>query len=81
METRSVDPADIARSFDIRTRAFGVAPPSSRPEWEARARAAIDEVFENDKQIGRLSGNWRLGIAIMIPLGMVGRASHSYLEQ
>jgi predicted acetyltransferase len=58
METRSVDPADIGRSFDIRTRSFGVAPASSRPGWEERARAAVDEgrsvgVYDDRLLVGR----------------------------
>jgi predicted acetyltransferase len=58
METRSVDPADIGRSFDIRTRSFGVAPASRRADWESQARTAIDEgrsigVYDGDLLVAR----------------------------
>jgi predicted acetyltransferase len=63
METRSVDPADIGRSFDIRTRSFGVAPASSRPGWEERARAAVDE----GRSVGVYDGRLLVGRAMIWP--------------
>lgn len=43
VETRTLDKADIARSFDIRTRAFGALPDAARPGWEAEVARAIEE--------------------------------------
>ena len=63
METRSVDPADVGRSFDIRTRSFGVAPASSRPGWEERARAAGDE----GRSVGVYDGRLLVGRAMIWP--------------
>jgi predicted acetyltransferase len=58
MEIRQVDPADVGRSFDIRTRSFGLAPASSRADWEARALVAVQEgrsvgVYDGDLLVGR----------------------------
>lgn len=58
METRAIDPQDIGRSFDIRTRAFGTLPAAARPEWELRAREAIDQgrslgVYDDDLLVAR----------------------------
>ena len=63
METRSVDLADVGRSFDIRTRSFGVAPASSRPGWEERARAAIDD----GRSVGVYDGRLLVGRAMIWP--------------
>lgn len=63
MDIRSVDPADVGRSFDIRTRAFGVAPASARAEWEARALTAIDE----DRSVGAYDGDLLVGRAMIWP--------------
>ncbi len=58
METRSLDPADIDRSFDVRTRSFGALPAEARPQWEADVRAAIEQgrvvaVYDGDLLVGR----------------------------
>ncbi len=58
METRSLEPADIGRSFDIRTRAFGTPPEDARAGWEADVRHAIDErrviaVYDADLLVAR----------------------------
>jgi predicted acetyltransferase len=63
MEVRPVDPADIARSYEIRTRSFGVAPASSRPDWEAMARAAIEE----GRSVGAYDGSLLVGRAMFWP--------------
>jgi predicted acetyltransferase len=63
METRSVDLADVGRSFDIRTRSFGVAPASSRPGWEERARAAIDD----GRSVGVYDGRLLVARAVIWP--------------
>lgn len=43
LDIRDLDPADISRSYDIRTRAFGALPAGRRPQWEADVATAIDE--------------------------------------
>ncbi len=43
MEVRSLEPGDIDRSFDIRTRSFGLLSDSARAGAEAYARNAIDQ--------------------------------------
>ncbi|MEP6666851.1 MAG: GNAT family N-acetyltransferase [Nocardioidaceae bacterium] len=58
LETRSLDPADISRSYDIRSRAFGALPESARPGWESDARAAVDArrvlgVYDGSLLVGR----------------------------
>jgi predicted acetyltransferase len=63
MDIRHVDPADIGRSFDIRTRSFGLAPASARSEWEARARSAI----EQHRSVGAYDGERLVGRAMIWP--------------
>jgi predicted acetyltransferase len=63
METRSVDPGDVGRSFDIRTRSFGVAPAASRPGWEERARVAGDE----GRSVGVYDGGLLVARAMIWP--------------
>ncbi len=58
METRSLDPADIGRSYDIRTRAFGALPDSARPGWDDLVSKAIEErrivaVYDDALLVGR----------------------------
>lgn len=58
MEIRPLDPADIDRSFGIRTRAFGALPAAAREGWTADARAAVDEgrtvaVYQQNFLVGR----------------------------
>jgi predicted acetyltransferase len=58
MEIRPLDPADIDRSFEIRSRAFGALSTSAREGWTANARAAVDEgrsvaVYEASLLVGR----------------------------
>lgn len=43
LEIRDLDPGDVGRSFDIRTRAFGALPATRRPQWEADVAKAIGE--------------------------------------
>ncbi len=58
LETRSLDPADIGRSYDIRTRAFGALPDAARPGWESDVQKAIDDrlvigVYDDSLLVGR----------------------------
>jgi predicted acetyltransferase len=43
LQLRDLDPKDVGRSFDIRTRAFGPLPEAVRPGWEKDGLIAIDE--------------------------------------
>jgi predicted acetyltransferase len=61
VETRPVDPADIGRSLDIRTRAFGPLASADRADWEQRARTAIDE----GRSIGVYDGALLVGRAVI----------------
>jgi predicted acetyltransferase len=63
MDIRSVDPGDIGRSFDIRSRAFGIAPASARAGWEAQALTAIDE----GRSVGAYDGELLVGRAMLWP--------------
>ena len=42
LQLRDLDPDDLSRSFDIRTRAFGALHESVRPQWEKDVLTAID---------------------------------------
>lgn len=58
MQTRSLDPADVGRALDIRTRAFGPLPEGARQGWEASVLKAIDErrtiaVYDDSLLVGR----------------------------
>lgn len=61
METRTLDPADIGRAFDIRSRSFGPLPDSARPGWEADVRTSIDE----RRAIGAYDGGRLVGRALI----------------
>ena len=63
METRSLDPADVARSFDIRTRSFGAMPESAREGWESDARVAIGE----GRAVAAYDGTELVGRAVIRP--------------
>lgn len=63
MDIRPVDPGDIGRSFDIRSRAFGIAPASTRAGWEAQALSAIDE----GRSVGAYEGDLLVGRAMIWP--------------
>ncbi len=41
LDIRDLDPADISRSYDVRTRAFGALPAGRRPQWELDVAAAV----------------------------------------
>ena len=43
LEIRDLDQADIGRSYDIRTRAFGPLPAGRRPQWESDVAKAAHE--------------------------------------
>ena len=43
LQLRDLDPADLDRSFDVRTRAFGALPEAARPRWDKDVLTAIDE--------------------------------------
>ncbi len=43
LEFGDLDIADLSRSYDLRTRAFGALPEGMRPQWEADVAKAIDE--------------------------------------
>jgi predicted acetyltransferase len=58
MQTRSLDPADVGRAYDIRSRAFGPLADHARPGWEASVHKAIDErraiaVYDDNLLLGR----------------------------
>ncbi|MEJ7774303.1 MAG: GNAT family N-acetyltransferase [Nocardioidaceae bacterium] len=58
MQTRSLDPADVGRAYDIRSRAFGPLAPEARPGWEASVHKAVDErrtiaVYDDGLLVGR----------------------------
>ncbi len=58
MQIRSLDPADVGRSYDMRTRAFGPMPDGARPDWESGVHKAIDEhrivaAYDDDLLVGR----------------------------
>ena len=60
LTTRTLDVADLRRSFDLRGRAFGPLPESARSGWEDNARAAIEAgralgVYDGDLLVGRSS--------------------------
>ncbi len=43
LDIRDLDLADIGRSYDVRTRAFGALAPGQRPQWEVDVAKAVDE--------------------------------------
>jgi len=58
MQTRSLDPADIGRALDIRTRAFGTLSEAARPAWVSSVQKAIEErrtiaVYDDEVLVGR----------------------------
>jgi predicted acetyltransferase len=58
LEFRGLDKADLGRSNDLRTRAFGALPEGVRPQWEIDVAEAIDErrlvaAYDGDKLVGR----------------------------
>lgn len=58
MQTRSLDPADVGRALDIRTRAFGPLSEGARPGWLSSVRRAIEErrtiaVYDDSLLVGR----------------------------
>lgn len=58
LEFRGLDKADLGRSYDLRTRAFGALPEGVRPQWEIDVAEAIDErrlvaAYDGDKLVGR----------------------------
>ena len=59
ISVRTASPADVERSFDIRSRSFGVLPTDARPGWEANLQRAIAE----DRALGAYDGDLLVGRA------------------
>ena len=58
LDFRDLDKADLSRSYDLRTRAFGALPDGMRPQWEVDVAKAIDEhrvvaAYDDDVLVGR----------------------------
>ncbi len=58
LDFRDLDKADLNRSFDLRTRAFGTLPDGLRPQWDIDVSKAIDEhrvvaAYDGDVLVGR----------------------------
>ncbi len=58
-----LDPDDLVRSFDIRTRAFGALPDAARPRWERDVLSAIDE----RRMVAAYDGGVLVGRALIRP--------------
>ena len=58
LDFRDLDKADLDRSYDLRTRAFGALPDGMRPQWDIDVSKAIDEhrvvaAYDGDVLVGR----------------------------